>query len=333
MSVLQALNCKNLWYKAREQPNSSAYDVATNRIVNMYEFDSLTTEFESLTETDKRAMGDFDQQGISSASTVVEDQDALDFGNLPKDVYGTLDAFWGYLDMNVPPHNVHLSDDLSFATAQPTRVSMIDPVQNDLQDPATTHIPPVQGSRSLFNLAMTSPKYLASNSILNEVDMSSNTNVGNDTTGPSQSADISPERPVKRQRLKSLPSSKKKRLATNGHARNERSEIFQKVPAVTNTTHNNQAVTTVPTVPILSYSKSLDKEISLQIIPTDRVAEWDRRRSRTTDLNDALVVKDVNISNSDRRPLSWPRRNVIRKSLDLSVEALRSKLKNYQVAN
>ena len=299
----------------------------------MFDFDSPTTGFELLAETDERAMGDFDQQGISSASTVVEDQDALDFGNLPKDVYGTLDASWEYLDMTAPPHNVPVGNDLNFATAQPIRVSMIDPVQNDLQDPATTYIPPVQDPRSLFNLTMTSPKYIASNGIPDAVGMSSNSNIGSDTISPSQSADIAPERPVKRQRLKSLPSFKKKRLAANGHARNERSEILQKVPAMTNITYNHQAVTTVPTVPILSHSKSLDKAISLQIIPTDRVAEWDRRRSQTTDLNDAIIVKDVNISNSDRRALSWPRRNVMRKELDMSVEALRCKLKNYQVAD
>lgn len=299
----------------------------------MFEFDGLTPGFTSLTETDGRAMEDFDQQGISSASTVVEEQDASNFGNLPKDMYGTLDAPWGFLDMATVPQNVHVGNDSSFATAHPTQVSMIDPVQNDLQDPATTYRPPVQDPLDRFQLTMTSPKYLASNGVLNEVDKSSNSNIGSDTICPSQRADISPERPVKRQRLKSMPPFKKKRLATNGHARDERSEILQKVPAVTNKIYNDQAVSSVPTVPSLSHSKSLDKDISLQIIPTDRVAEWERRRSRTTDLNDAIVVKDVNISNSDRRPLSWPRRNVIRKDLDLSVEALRSKLKNYQVAD
>ena len=299
----------------------------------MFDCDGPTPGFASLTETDGRAMEDFDQQGISSASTEVEEQDSLNFGNLPKDVYGTHDASWGYLNMTTIPQNVYVGNDSSFATAHPTQVSMIEPVQNDLQDPATTYIPPGQDPLDLLNLTMTSPKYLASNGVLNEVDMSSNSNIGSDTICPSQRADISPERPLKRQRLKSMPPFKKKRLATKGHARNERSEILQNVPAVTDKTYNNQAVSTVPTVPSLSHPKSLDKDMSLQIIPTDRVAEWDRRRSRTTDLNDAIVVKDVNISNSDRRPLSWPRRNVIRKSLDLSVEALRSTLKNYQVAD
>ena len=296
----------------------------------MFDLDSPTTGFASLPENDGWAMEDFGHQGISSASTVVEEQDALSFGNLPKEVYGMLDESWGYLDMTTAPHNVHVGNDSSFGTAQRNPVSIIDPVQNDLQDPATTYIPPVQDPRGLSNLTMTSSKHLASNGILNEVDMSS-INISNDTIYPSQSADILPERPIKRQRLKSLPSFTKKRLAAKGHARNERSEILQEVPAVTNTTYNNQVVTTVPPVPILSHSRSLDKDISLQVIPTDRWAEWDRRRSRTTDSNDAIVVKDVNISNSDRRPLSWPRRNVIRKDLDWSVEALRRKLKTYQV--
>ena len=330
---MQALNCKNLWYKASEQSNSRTCDIATDKTVNMFEFDGLTPGFASLTETDGRAMEDFDQQGISSASTVVEDQDTLNFGNLPKDVYGTHDASWGYLDMTTVPQDVHVGNDASFATAHPIQVSMIDHVQNDLQDPATTYIPPVQDPLDFFNSTMTSPGYLASDGVLNEVNMSSNSNIGSDTICLSQRADISPERPVKRQRLKSMPPFKKKRLATNGHARNEHSEILQKVPTVTDKIYNNQAVSTVPAVPSLSHSKSLDRDISLQIIQTDRVAEWDRRRSRITDLIDAIVVKDVNISNSDRRPLSWPRRNVIRKDLDLSVESLRSKLKTYQVAD
>ena len=299
----------------------------------MFDVDSLPAEFDLLTKSDGRAIGDFDQQGISSASTVVEDQDALDFKNLPKDVYGTFDASWEYSDMTAPPRNAHVGYDLSFATAQPPRVSMINSVQDDLQHPAATYIPPVQEPWDLSNPTMPSPEYLASNGILNEMDMSSNSNLGGDATGSSQSADTSLERPIKRQRLKSLPSFKKKRLATNGHARNERSDILEKVPGAMNTTCNDQASTTIPTVPILSHSKSLDKDVSLQIIRTDRSAEWDRRRSRTTDLNDAIVVKDVNISNSDRRPLSWPRRNAIRKSLDLSVEVLRSGLKSCQIAD
>ncbi len=333
MCVLQALSCKSLRSRGREHPNSSTYDVGPNKSISLFDIDSLSTEFELLTESDGRAMGDFDQQGISCASTVVEDQDALDFTNLPKEVYGPLDASWGYPDMTAPLQNVHVGNDLSFATAQPPQVSMIDSGQDGLQRPATTYIPPVQDPWDLSNSTVPSPEYLASNGILNEIDMSSNSNLSGDATGSSQNADISPERPIKRQRLKSLASSKKKRLATNGHARNGRSDILEKVPAAMNTTCNDQASTTMPTVPILTHSKSLDKDVSLQIIRTDRSAEWDRRRSRTTDLNNAIIFKDVNISNSDRRPLSWPRRNAIRKSLDLSYEVLRSKLKNCQIAD
>ena len=157
--------------------------------------------------------------------------------------------------------------------------------------------------------------------------MSSNSILGGDATGSSQSADTLLERPSKRQRLKSSPLFKKKRLATDGHARNE------KVRAAMHTTCNDRAFTTMPTVSIFSHSKCLDKAVSLRIIRTDRSAEWDRRSSRTTDLNDAIVVKDINISDSDRRPLSWPRRNAIRKSLDLSVEVLRSNLKSFQIVD
>nr|AUW30811.1 hypothetical protein [Cladonia uncialis subsp. uncialis] len=331
--VLQALSYKSLQYRAREEPKFSTYDVAPTRSVRIFDVDSQSTEFELSTESNGRAIGDFDQQGISSASTVVEDQGASDFKNLPKDLYDTLDVSWGYSDMTAPLHDAHVGNGLNFATAQPPRVSMIGTVQDGLQDPAATYITPLQESWDLSNSTVPSPEYFASNGNLNENDMSSNNNPVGGATGLSQNADMSRGRPIKRQRLKSLASSKKKRLATNGHARNERSDILEKAPAAMNTTRNDQASTTMPTVPILSHSKSLHKEVSLQIIRTDRSAEWDRRRSRTTDLNDAIVVKDVNISNSDRRPLSWPRRNALRRSLDLSVEVLRSKLKNCQIAD
>ena len=327
MCVLQALTRKTLQSRARGQTNSGTYEIALNRSVNMFDVDSLPAEIELLTKSGGRAMGDFDQQGISSASTVVEDQGALEFKNLPKDVYGTFDASWGYSDMTAPPSNAHVGYDLSFSTVQQPLVSMINPVQDDLQDPTTTYIRPVQEAWDSSNPTMPSPEYLASNGTLNEIDMSSNSILGGDATGLSQSTDTSLKRPIKRQRLRSSPSFKKKRLASNGHARNE------KVTAAMNTTCNDQASTTMPTVPILSHSKSLDKDVSLQIIRTDRSAEWDRRRSRTTDLNNAIIVKDINISDSDRRPLSWPRRNAIRKSLDLSVEALRSNLKSCQIAD
>ncbi len=278
-------------------------------------------------------MGDFDQQVISSASTVVEDQDASDFKNLPKDVYGSLDVSWDYSNMIAPQQNAHVGNDLSFATARSPRVSMIDSAQDGLQDPATTYLLPVQDPWDLSSSTIPSPKFLASNDILNEVEISSNSILSGDATGSSQSDDMFSKRPIKRQRLKSLPPCEKKRFATNEDARNERSDILKRAPAAINITNNDQPSTTMPIVPILSHSKFLDKDVSLQIIPTDRVAEWDRRRSRTTDLNDAIVVRDVNISNSDRRPLSWPRRNAIRKSFDLSVEAARRNLESCQVAD
>ena len=299
----------------------------------MFDVDSLPAEFESLIESDGWTMGDFDQQVISSASTVVEDQDALEFKKLPKDVYSSLDVSWKYLDMTAPPHNTQIGSDLSFATAQPPRLSTIDPAQDGLQAPATTYNLPVQDPWDLSNSTIPSTKYLASNGILNEVDMSSNSNLSGETTGSSQSDDMFSRRPIKRQRLKSLPPYEKNRLAANEDARNKQSDILKEIPAAMNVTYKDQPSTTMPTVPILSPSKSLDKDVSLQIIHTDREAEWDRRRSRTTDLNDAIVVKDVNISNSDRRPLSWPRRNALRKSLDLSVEVLRRDLESCQVAD
>ena len=334
MCVLQALTYKTLRPKGREQPNSSTFDIAPNESVNIFDLDSVAMEFEFLTESDGQAMGDFDQQGLSSESTVVEAQDAFNFKNLPKDVYGALDEPWGNADITAPLHSAQVGNDLGFAPVQPPRVSMIDSDQNGLRDSATAYIPPLQGPRDLSDSTMRIPEHLASNGILDETNMPSNRNPGRYATDSSQSADISPRRPIKRQRLKSLLPFEKKRLAKNGRANIECPGIPEKVPAATKSKCNDQVSTPMPTIPNLSHSKSLYKDISLQIIRTDRSAEWDRRRSRTTDLNDAIVVKDINISDSDRRPLSWPRRDVLRKDLDLSYGALlRSKLKNCQIAD
>ena len=329
MCVLQALTCKTLQPKAREQPNSGTFGIAPNESVNIFDLDSVDMEFEFWTESDGQAMGDFDQQGLSSASTVVEAQDVLNFKNLQKDEYGAHDAPWGNADITAPLHSAQVGNDLGFAPAQPPHSD-----QNGLRVPATTYYLPLQGPRDLSNPTMPNPEYLASDGILNKTNMSNNRNLRRDATDSSQSADISPKRPIKRQRLKSLLSFDKKRLATNGRANIERSGILEKVPVAMKSKCNDQATTTMPNAPILSHSKTLAKDVSLQIIRTDRSAEWDRRRSRTTDLNDAIVVKDINISDSDRRPLSWPRRNVLRKDLDLSNEALlRSKLKHCQIAD
>ena len=55
-------------------------------------------------------------------------------------------------------------------------------------------------------------------------------------------------------------------------------------------------------------------------------AEWvpvqERGSSRRIDLDNAGTVSDIKVSDSERRPMSWPHRNPWRKSLDISVAAL-----------
>ena len=59
--------------------------------------------------------------------------------------------------------------------------------------------------------------------------------------------------------------------------------------------------------------------------PTEQpraVAAWEQGRNRRTNLDNAGIVRDIKVLDSERRPMSWPHRNPWRKSLDISVAVL-----------
>jgi len=59
-----------------------------------------------------------------------------------------------------------------------------------------------------------------------------------------------------------------------------------------------------------------------RIIKTDWVASWDNVRARECEIDNAGIVRDVNVPKCSRRPVSWPLRHHLRNSLDISVAAL-----------
>ena len=55
-----------------------------------------------------------------------------------------------------------------------------------------------------------------------------------------------------------------------------------------------------------------------RIIKTDWIADWERESSARRLDHPVGICRDVNVADCDRRPLSWPRRRLFRKSLDIS---------------
>ena len=49
---------------------------------------------------------------------------------------------------------------------------------------------------------------------------------------------------------------------------------------------------------------------------------WEQVNNKRTELDNAGIVRDLKVTNSERRPMSWPHRNPWRKSLDISVAVL-----------
>lgn len=49
---------------------------------------------------------------------------------------------------------------------------------------------------------------------------------------------------------------------------------------------------------------------------------WEQVNNKRTELDDAGIVREFEVTNSERRPMSWPHRNPWRKSLDISVAVL-----------
>lgn len=49
---------------------------------------------------------------------------------------------------------------------------------------------------------------------------------------------------------------------------------------------------------------------------------WEQVNNQRTELDNAGIVRELNVTNSERRPMSWPHRNPWRKSLDISVAVL-----------
>ena len=127
------------------------------------------------------------------------------------------------------------------------------------------------------------------------------------------------KRASKRKRIKTVFSRKKPRLIPSHPSHSEDSS--------TSMTESSSRLA-IGTDPVAETTRSNGTTSSKQPrndYPTEQpraVPAWEQGRNRRTNLDNAGIVRDIKILDSERRPMSWPHRNPWRKSLDISVAVL-----------
>lgn len=129
-----------------------------------------------------------------------------------------------------------------------------------------------------------------------------------------------PKRASKRKRIKSALSRKKPCLTTSYHTYNEEFRVLRHnlSSKLTLRTEAAEKLTTNNPMSFKRPGHDFQKEHS-------RI-DWMLAREQGSDgpnnFDNAGIVRDIRILDSERRPMSWPHRNPWRKSLDISVAVL-----------
>lgn len=137
------------------------------------------------------------------------------------------------------------------------------------------------------------------------------------------------QRPSKRKQLKSLLSRKRRRFTPSGLGRSE----APSTPRTDTSLNNGQSMEPAAEIASLARKRAIlgstSNENLRRTLRTDWVSAWEgRASSRESTFESRHAVRDVNISDVNRRPLSWPRRHALRKSLDISVAVLTKGFEN-----
>ena len=130
-----------------------------------------------------------------------------------------------------------------------------------------------------------------------------------------------PKRASKREHIKTVFSRKKPRLTPPGLSHSE--DLSESTTALS----SKLAKRTESMAKLTSSNGTISSEQQSDDYPTEQaradwMLAWEQRRNRRTNLDNAGIVRDIKISDSERRPMSWPHRNPWRKSLDVSVAVL-----------
>ena len=130
--------------------------------------------------------------------------------------------------------------------------------------------------------------------------------------------------PSKRKRISTF-LSRKKQLVTTPQASQIDHRKAVKTSVVKAPAHKTSLPRPSPPRKSCIPGVSLSPRAS-EIIRTDWVADWQQAGGTRHGTDGAGIVRDVNVAGRDRRPVSWPRRQHFRKSLDISVAVLTKSL-------
>ena len=339
MSFLHLLRCSTVQNPGWTPSTINGYGHALRRQNNSFNDASRYNYLQVVSNSGERISEDFDRHiSGTSASMLIRDQSSSGFRKVQEEAYATLDPAWTLdLDDTSALKDVQGSDYMHDQPADPSETSMpdfqVDENQNLLQESYQDlgDVPVYEGlqeNEPVTDGARPHPqKDLADPRHYNHT----TGNIAFDTSdhdcamlGPSQGNTKTEKPPSKRKRIKSFLSRKERRLIPSQLSRSELSGSpdticaarstpnIEKPPKVTHTTITGTRLARLP-----------GTDHSPRIVDTNWVVDWERAGSRDLDLNGGTILKDVNISESDRRPLSRPRRATLRKSLDISVAVLR----------
>ena len=131
----------------------------------------------------------------------------------------------------------------------------------------------------------------------------------------------------KRRRLPSFLSRKRQRIASPQPAdRHERKSVNALGTPRFPSNSPSLPETAIAHVPSsIPPGSQIDDHLASRIVKTDWIANWEGTGGAGSGLENAGIVRDVNVADCDRRPMSWPLRHHFRKSIDISVAVLTKK--------
>ena len=295
---------------------------------------------EMLSHVGESISGDLDRHvsGIS-ASTFTEDQSPQGFRNVQGNAYATLELGWAFdSDLVSALQNMEKSNDTQRHPANLSEMSMFDFQANEnqnsqhdkyhfnsAQSSAPTHgdppgvQPATHGARAPSH-GLADPPYLDLTSENCTFTMPGHNGA---MSAPAQGDDEARERSSKRKRILSFLPHKKSRLIANRLFRSELPDSPNTIGATTNMLSIEQSPEIIHEATDSHPGRNPNADHSPRIVQTDWISDWERAGGKEPDSHNGTMLKDVNVSESERRPMSWPRQRTLRKSLDISVAVLR----------
>ena len=128
-----------------------------------------------------------------------------------------------------------------------------------------------------------------------------------------------PKKTSKRKAIMKAFSRKKARLTPSqlNYSEDSRASIAE--------LQSQLGIGTEPAVKTATNNETMSSKRPSDEYPKEQLRSemvWEQVNNKRTEVDDAGIVKEFKVTNSERRPMSWPHRNPWRKSLDVSVAVL-----------